>query len=76
MLARNSWNLPPEDLASTGRCSIWRSFKLVVDAVVRGMFGIPLDALRRPDPRTHRLLADSRRRKRTRQVCAARLALS
>jgi hypothetical protein len=40
------------------------------------MFGIGLAALRRADPRTHQLIADSRQRKRRRQLFAARPALS
>jgi hypothetical protein len=48
----------------------------VVDAVVRGMFAIGLEAFRNADLRAHRLIADSRRRKRRRQVFAACLALS
>ena len=66
---------PPEELAAAGRCSIWRSFKLVVEAL-RGLFCFSLEALRYADPRTHRLLADSRRRKRRRQIFAACQVLS
>jgi hypothetical protein len=40
------------------------------------MFGICIEGLRRADPRTHHLIADSKRRKRRRQILAARSALS
>jgi hypothetical protein len=69
MSNRTSSNLPPEELASTGRCSLWRGFKIAIDATVRALFVLPPDALQRARARVHRLLADPMR-KRKRQVFA------
>jgi hypothetical protein len=76
MSNRTSSNLPPEELALTGRCSIWRGFKIAIGATLRALFVLPIDALERASSRVHQLLADSRRRKRKRQVCAFLGALS
>jgi hypothetical protein len=54
---------PPEDLAGSGRGSLWRCFKLVVDALGQALSGGSLNAIAQADARTHRLLADSKRRR-------------
>jgi hypothetical protein len=63
-LCQEFLDAPPEDLAGSGRGSLWRCFKLVVDALGRALAGCSLHAITQADARTHRLLADS---KRTRQ---------
>ena len=64
-----SSTLPPEDLAADGRRSRWRTFKLVVDAVIHGLAARNLHAIAHADPRTHLRLADP---KRTRKRQAAK----
>ena len=70
-----SSNLPPEPLASAGRCSLWRTFKLVLTALINKLASVALCAVKHADETTHRLLADPRR-KRQRQVFALLQALS
>ena len=73
--AAMSSNLPPEDLAADGRRSRWRTFKLVVDAVIYGLSALNLHAITHADPRTHLLLADPKRT-RKRQLAALHQGLS
>jgi Transposase DDE domain len=54
---------PPEDLAGSGRGSLWRCFKLVVDALGQALSGGSLNAIAQADARTHHLLADSKQRR-------------
>jgi hypothetical protein len=68
-------NLPPEDLASAGRCSLWRVFKLVLDALIHSLASLLLLAIEQADARTHQLLADPRR-KRKRQMFSLPMSLS
>jgi hypothetical protein len=67
--------LPPEDLVSAGRCSLWRVFKLVLDALVHSLACLLLPAIQQADLRTHQLLADSKR-KRKRQMFSLPMPLS
>jgi len=65
MHARNSWNLPPEDLLAAGYTpSLWRAYKIVVDTLRAAVLGqLPLHSLLALDPRVQRLLAEPRRRR-------------
>ncbi len=65
----------PEPLASSGRCSLWRAFKLAIDAVLGGLAGLTLAAVLKADPRAHQLLADPKRR-RKRQMFSPPVGLS
>jgi hypothetical protein len=62
----------PEDLAGSGRASLWRRFKLVVDALGHAISGCSLPAIAQADARVHHQLADSKRR-RQRQLSPANL---
>ncbi len=68
-------NLPPEHLVGAGRCSLWRTFKLVLSATINQLAGIVLPAIERADDRMHQLPADPRR-KRKRQIFALVQVLS
>jgi len=70
-----SSNLPPEELAAAGRSSLWRRFKMVLEAVIGGLAALALAAIQHADARTHFLLADPKR-KRKRQMFATLSALS
>jgi hypothetical protein len=68
--------LPPEDLATAGRCSHWRSFKLLLGAILGELTALKLAATQAFDRRTHILLADTKRRKRKRQTLSLLRPLS
>lgn len=68
--------LPPEDLASTGRCSPWRIFKLLLGAILGEFAALKFAAIQTFDTRTHVLLADTKRKKRKRQTLSLLRPLS
>lgn len=70
-----SSNLPPEALATAGRYSLWRWFKLVLEATISALATLALPAIAHADARTHNLLAEPKR-KRKRQTVALVAALS
>ena len=63
MHVRTSWLFPPEEIAGAGRHSLWRGFKLALDALQLAIGGSILQALLEADARIHRLIADSKRRR-------------
>jgi hypothetical protein len=57
--------LPPEDLVIAGRHSVWRGFKLVVDAVSGGLAALGLNGIGWISSRAHQLLTDPKRKRQT-----------